>query len=223
MDTFLNHSTYEQLKKDIMTFELLPGDTVSAAKVAKRYNVSRTPAREALVRLETEGLVDIIPQSKSVISKISISVAKEEWFIRRTLELGMTDTLFSKITKKEIDRMRKLNNEMTKLSKEKSTHENSYKYLMADNEFHSVIYEVCGQFLAKSVIASNMAHYSRLRFLTESEDAYKERTLSGHGELIKLLEAKDIDGYTNALSKHLDYIIGDINELKEKHPGLFKD
>ena len=63
MDKTLNQETYDRLKKDIMTFALKPGDQVSAAKLAERYHVSRTPAREALVKLETEGLVDIYPQS----------------------------------------------------------------------------------------------------------------------------------------------------------------
>ena len=70
MTNSLNQQTYDLFRKDIMTFSLKPGESVSAAKIADRYHVSRTPAREALVKLETEGLVDIYPQSKSLISKI---------------------------------------------------------------------------------------------------------------------------------------------------------
>ena len=88
MDVSLNQQTYDLLKRDIMTFNLMPGEPVSAAKIAERYQVSRTPAREALVKLETEGLIDIFPQSKSVVSKINITRAKQEWFVRKTLELG---------------------------------------------------------------------------------------------------------------------------------------
>ena len=49
VDRSLNQQTYERFRKDIMTFALKPGDPVSAAKLAERYEVSRTPAREALV------------------------------------------------------------------------------------------------------------------------------------------------------------------------------
>lgn len=69
MNNSLNMQTYENLKKDIMTLALMPGEPVSAAKIAERYNVSRTPAREALVKLEGEALVDIYPQSASVDRK----------------------------------------------------------------------------------------------------------------------------------------------------------
>ena len=61
MEKSLNEETYEKLKYDIMNFRLLPGDSISAQKVALRYDVSRTPAREAIVNLEKEGLLKIIP------------------------------------------------------------------------------------------------------------------------------------------------------------------
>ena len=63
MEKSLNEDTYEKLKYDIMNFKLVPGDSISAQKIAVRYNVSRTPAREAIVNLEKEGLLKIIPQS----------------------------------------------------------------------------------------------------------------------------------------------------------------
>ena len=51
MEKNLNEFTYQKLKKDIMTFVLVPGEAISAAKIAERYSVSRTPAREAIVKL----------------------------------------------------------------------------------------------------------------------------------------------------------------------------
>ena len=56
MEKSLNEDTYEKLKYDIMNFKLVPGDSISAQKIAVRYNVSRTPAREAIVNLEKESL-----------------------------------------------------------------------------------------------------------------------------------------------------------------------
>lgn len=72
MEKNLNEFTYQKLKKDIMTFVLVPGEAISAAKIAERYGVSRTPAREAIVKLQKEGLVDIYPQSKSLVSWINM-------------------------------------------------------------------------------------------------------------------------------------------------------
>ena len=66
MEKSLNEETYEKLKYDIMNFEVLPGDSISAQKIALRYK-SRTPAREAIVNLEKEGLLKVIPQSGTYV------------------------------------------------------------------------------------------------------------------------------------------------------------
>ena len=221
MDNSLNQATYDRFKKDILSFELEPGDSVSAAKIADRYNVSRTPAREALVKLETEGLVDIFPQSKSLISKIDLDKAKQEWFIRRSLEIGMVEKVCRNITKKDINEMKKYNKEMLNFSKMDRSHENSYNYQMADNAFHAVTYRVSGEHLAATVISNTMAHYSRLRFLTDLDNYYQDRTVTGHEKLISLLENKDAEGYKNALVTHLGHIINDIEDLEKKYPDYF--
>lgn len=221
MDNSLNQSTYDRFKKDILMFALKPGDTVSAAKIADRYDVSRTPAREALVRLETEGLVDIIPQSKSVISKIDLDKARQEWFIRYSLELGMVDKFFANVTPPDIEEMKRHNKEMDELAKQPNTHENCYLYQMADNAFHAVTYRASGEHMAANVIAGNMAHYSRIRFLTEVDNAYQERTLTGHERLIELVEKKDKEGYKLALEEHLNHILKDIPDMKKIFPEYF--
>lgn len=221
MDNSLNQMTYDRFKKDILTFTLKPGDTVSAAKIADRYEVSRTPAREALVKLEAEGLVDIIPQSKSVISKIDLNKAKQEWFIRSSLELGMVDNFFKNVTDEDVERMRFLNNRMHELAKCPKDHENNYQYLLADNEFHAVTYEVSGETLAANVIGNTMAHYLRLRFLSDLDEYYQGRTSTGHSELLGLVEKRDVEGYRNALKTHLGHILNDIDDLKKIFPDYF--
>lgn len=222
MDSSLNQATYDRFKKDILTFMLKPGDTVSAAKIADRYEVSRTPAREALVRLENEGLVDIIPQSKSVISKINLDKARQEWFIRYTLEMGMIEKFFDNVTSKDINLMEKHNNEMLEYAKRPKSHENSYLYQMADNAFHAVTYAVSKEFMASNVIFSNMAHYSRLRFLTDLDDSNQDRTMTGHEGLIALARKKDIDGYRGALDTHLRHILKDIPDMEKLYPKFFE-
>lgn len=221
MDNSLNQITYEKFKKDILTFSLTPGDTVSAAKIADRYSVSRTPAREALVKLESEGLVDIIPQSKSVISKIDVNKARQEWFIRSSLELGMVDSFFKNVTDDDVEKMRIYNNRMHELAEFPKDHENSYQYLLADNAFHAVTYEVSGENLAANVIGNTMAHYSRLRFLTDLDEYCQGRTSTGHTQLLGLVEKRDVEGYRSALKVHLGHILNDIADLEKLYPSYF--
>ena len=221
MDKSLNQQTYDRCKKDIMTFALKPGEPVSAAKLAERYNVSRTPAREALVRLQSEGMVDIFPQSKSMISRINVARARQEWFIRKTLEVAMTDAFFENITPADIEEMRTYAKMCERIGEQPRDHETSYEYLDNDNKFHAVTYRVAGETLAGEIIESTMAHYSRIRLLVDLDNQYKDRTVADHEELIRLVEAGDREGYRAMLDKHLGRVIGDIEQMNVEAPELF--
>ena len=222
MNSSLNQLTYEYMKKDIMTFALKPGEPVSAAKIADRYHVSRTPAREALVKLETEGLVDIFPQSKSVISKIDVNRAGQEWFIRKTLELGMVDDLFESVKKSDILKMRSYCRKMEEIAELPKNHDLAYEYLRCDNEFHSMTYYIAGQDLAAELIANTMTHYNRIRLLIDLDSYYKDRTVTTHEQLIRYVEEVKKEEYRELLRKHLGYITQDIADMRRQNPDLFK-
>ena len=222
MSTSLNTHTYENLKRDIMTLALMPGEPVSAAKIAERYNVSRTPAREALVKLETEALVDIYPQVRSEISKIDEDRARQEWFIRITLELGVVDGFFDRVTDKDISLMRYYNSKMEKVAAKLDNSEKIFEYISCDNEFHSIAYHVSGQELAAEVIANTMTHYNRTRLLIDLQKKNKDRTLSGHNQLIRCIEKKDKEEYRKVLSMHITNYIKDLEDIRRLRPELFK-
>ncbi len=222
MENSLNQQTYERIRRDIMTFSLKPGEIVSAAKLAERYDVSRTPVREALVRLHDDGMVDIYPKSKSMVSKINVRLAQQEWFIRKTLELGMVDSFFDKVTPKDIELMKDFYQKQVQVTLQERTHESACEYLRLDNEFHKVTYRVAGEQLASNVISNTMSHYSRMRLMIDMESVNQDRTVSDHQELIELAEAGDKEGYRTCLSRHMGYIIQDIENVRQQYPGLLE-
>jgi DNA-binding GntR family transcriptional regulator len=223
MDKSLNQQTYDMCKKDIMTFSLKPGEPVSAAKLAERYHVSRTPARETLVRLSAEGMVDIFPQSKSVISKINIGRVEQEWFIRKTLEIAMTDAFFENVKPSDIEEMRGYAKQCEIIGAQPRNHESSYEYLVNDNKFHAVTYRVAKESLAADIISSTMAHYNRVRLLVDMEEANKDRTIKDHEILLRFIEAGDKEGYRKWLTIHLERVMGDIETMRELAPDLFEE
>ena len=117
MEKSLNEDTYEKLKYDIMNFKLVPGDSISAQKIAVRYNVSRTPAREAIVNLEKEGLLKIIPQSGTYVASINCRRFEQEWFVRKSLEVGMVDPVFEHVSNEMLDKMEELNSRLINYDK----------------------------------------------------------------------------------------------------------
>ena len=206
-----------------MTLALMPGEPVSAARIAERYNVSRTPAREALVKLETEALVDIYPQVGSVISKIDEQRARQEWFVRKTLEMGVIDGFFEKVSDEDIPKMREFCRMMEKVSDKLEDPHMTFEYLKCDNMFHSMAFLVAGQELASRIVGNTMTHYNRVRLLVDMENANMERTLSGHEKLIRCIEKGDKESYREILSRHIGNFEKDMDDLKNRKPEMFKE
>ena len=210
------------MKKDILTFALKPGDPVSAHKIADRYEVSRTPAREALVRLQDEGLVDIYPQSGSVISKIRGELIRQEWFVRKSLELSMVDSFFEKVRPSDIEEMRASIRQMAKLGDMPRTHESSYEYLRSDDCFHEITYRVAGEKLAAEIMARNLLNYRRVRLLADLDNDNKDRTVDDHWRLVGYVEENKREEYRNFLDKHLSHIEGDMQNIRKNFPEMFE-
>src|SRR5260370_41140824 len=83
---------YSDLRTELVSLQRRPGEVMSEAKIALSYGVSRTPVREAILKLADEGLVEIFPQSGIFVSRIPIAALPEAILIRTALD-ATTDTL----------------------------------------------------------------------------------------------------------------------------------
>jgi DNA-binding GntR family transcriptional regulator len=84
---------FERLRDLIISLELPPGSPLSRIILAKQFGVSSTPIRDALMRLDEEGLVEVYPQHATVVSRIDTERAQQAHFLRQSLELEIVRTL----------------------------------------------------------------------------------------------------------------------------------
>lgn len=82
----LSNMVYRDLKEKILKNKLLPGDKLIEMEIASKLDVSRTPVREALKKLEKDGLVTSFPRKSYIVSKISVKEAKKLYIVRKSLE-----------------------------------------------------------------------------------------------------------------------------------------
>ena len=212
MEKSLNEDTYEKLKYDIMNFKLVPGDSISAQKIAVRYNVSRTPAREAIVNLEKEGLLKIIPQSGTYVASINCRRFEQEWFVRKSLEVGMVDPVFEHVSNEMLDKMEELNSRLINYDKSNE----KVPRIEIDNAFHELIYESSGEQLAANIIKMQMSHYNRIRFLAELNSSISVKTNEEHEMLIDAIRKKDKRMYLRVIKGHITTIwIPEINRYPD--------
>ena len=96
-DEPLATQVYSILRNEIITLRLMPGQLVAEKEIADVLNASKTPVREALIRLEFDGLVDIVPKSGTYVSSIRINKYIEACFTRLQLEIGAVRRAASRV------------------------------------------------------------------------------------------------------------------------------
>lgn len=216
-DGLLYDVTYQRIRSDIMDLTLEPGTKLSVRKLAERYQVSRTPAREAVIRLQKENLVHAYPQSKTIVSKISIQRIQEEQFIRKTLEIASVDDFLARSSPMVTDAMDYvLNQQRDFLAKEK------YRdFFESDNRFHRMIFDTAGKNLAWDLTNIASSHYNRLRFLSLKIRGLEERIVDEHQQILRAAKLGDAAGMKRILSIHVDYIQREFEQLTSVYPQYF--
>ena len=99
---------YRTLKDNIMQLYLKPGEPISEIELGKSFNVSRTPIREAFIKLAEEKLVDIFPQRGSFISHIDLNIVEEGIFMRKSLEKSVLLNATKSFPKEILDELKKI-------------------------------------------------------------------------------------------------------------------
>ncbi len=128
---------FQELKKRILNGEIKPGENINISKVSKAYGMSIIPVREAIKRLESEGLVKIIPHKGAQVITYNANEAREVIVVRAILEGFAASSAIENISDEVINKLETLNNEMNEMAKEG----NDEKFVELNIEFHRLIYK----------------------------------------------------------------------------------
>lgn len=216
-DGLLYDVTYRHIRRDIMDLTLEPGTELSVRKLAERYQVSRTPAREAVLRLQKEDLVHAYPQSKTIVSKISVPRMQEEQFIRKTLELAAIDDFVLRSSSLVTDAMEYIIGQQQKYA----AGQKSGEFFDADNKLHCLIFDTAGKSLAWSIVSVNSSHYNRFRFLSIQNRGMEARIVDEHMQLLRAAKRGDAAAMKRILTAHVDSIHREIEQLAAACPRYF--
>ena len=206
------------LRKSILDLDLPPGTVMSSVKVADMMQVSRTPVREAFIRLEHEGLVNIFPQKETIVSLIELKRVEQEQFLRECLELAALKPFLQKCKKEDIQKLREINT----LQRKQAEDGNHLGSIQCDDAFHQLIFAVAEQPLSWNVIDGMSGHFRRLRFLIQYLDKVLHKSLQQqHDSLVDALEADDHCAAQAIVRNHVREIVGKQELLYEKFPNYF--
>ncbi|PAV29763.1 GntR family transcriptional regulator [Virgibacillus profundi] len=130
----LREQIYRSLKTAIINMELKPGEKIRDQALAEQFNVSRTPVREALRRLEDEGLVVSTPSALTRVAELNIKEVKQAFVVVATLHGLAARLAVSRFKEKDFQLLKKLNHSFKQMLEEG----NLVKAVEADDQFHQV-------------------------------------------------------------------------------------
>lgn len=211
---------YRVIRENIMTLNLKPGESINEVELGSQLNVSRTPIREALVKLSFEKLIDIFPQKGSFISKIDLSLIDEIIFLRELCEKEILKiACFDKNSSQLVKELEK------NLAYQKiilDFDEDLHKLFDLDNQFHSLIFDYYNKKNIWKIIKKLAIHYDRLRLLDSLNKSCTLKIYEQHKKIIEIIENKSIEKIDFLISEHLLNFKYDIHNYLNKYPEYFK-
>ncbi|WP_227939291.1 GntR family transcriptional regulator [Alkalihalobacillus deserti] len=209
---------YELLRERIINLELTPGMAISENEVSDMLQVSRTPVREAFLRLSQEGLVNVYPQKGSIISLIDWEQLEEARFMREVLELATISIACKDFPVTYLMELTSNLEEQERCIAEKR-YEDFFKF---DDQFHSIIYLGCKKARIWNLLQNMMSiNFSRVRILSISEQLNIDKLLSQHIEIVNSIKNQDPIRGEQVTREHLNLIKVDREELFRKFPNYF--
>ena len=217
IDSSVQSAVYTALRNNIMSLQLKPGTTMSTQKIAEKLNVSRTPVREAFIRLQRDGLLDIFPQKETTVSRIDFSKVEQERFIRESLEIANAELFVKKVTKQDISEL-ELNLEQQRATVQSCDYN---ALLQLDNVFHEYMFRATGQNVAWETIQATCNHYARIRLITVWNKDIMMETILQHQKILSAIQEQNLDFAKIYIKAHLHRLENQVQQLLKDYPDYF--
>lgn len=212
---------YSVLRQAIIVSELEPGAALSENELASRIGVSRTPVREALIKLAGEGFIEIYPQLGTFVSKIRGSDVAQLQFMRQTLECASIRLTAERVDDEQVRELRHLLDQQRRFA----ARSDYPAFHDADDLLHRRLAEIAGFPKIWEVVQAAKMHLDRLRRLSLPVPSQMSHLIAEHRAVVDALADRDADAAERALREHLDAsgIAEMLQRLSEQHPSYFDD
>ena len=209
----------EKLREAIQSSVLKPGQRLMEIQLAEALGVSRTPVREAFIRLSQKGLLEILPQRGTFVSKIHTEQLAEFRFFRVTLERAIVELACQDFPDPWRTKLEFCIFEQGKFIISKDAE----KFFKSDNTLHSLLYEGCGKPHIWQIVQESNLDYARARVLNVSDAAEQMHLLyEQHKSIVGAIFAGNTELAKRIMTEHIDKVMGDVEVLKKEYPEYFR-
>jgi GntR family transcriptional regulator, rspAB operon transcriptional repressor len=208
---------YSDLRSQLVSLQRRPGEAISEAEIALSYGVSRTPVREAILKLSDEGLLEIFPQSGIFVSRIPMAALPEAIIVRKALEETTAQLAAEHATTSQI----LILHAILERQREANAANDRDAFHHADESFHATIADVAGHPGIWTLIQQVKIHVDRYRRLTLPQQGRIARAIEEHEAILGAIEAHDPARARIAMQTHLERLLGDISATQSINPEFF--
>ena len=214
-----SRQVYRALRDAIIATDLAPGQRISENELAERLAVSRTPIREALIRLRDERFVQIVPQLGTFVTPISVAAVEDAQFIRESLECAAVRIVAVRAGDGDLAALEAFVARQTEVSE----HGDHARFAVLDDEFHAALCELAGHSVAWEVAQRVKGHLNRVRRLSLPQPEYLKEMVAEHRLVLDALHQRDPDQAEEALRHHLRMVLSALPAIREQHPDYFEE
>ena len=205
----VSDKVYLWIKNAIINGEFQPGERIIQETLTQQLQVSRTPVRDALQRLNTEGLVVIKPFHGAEVFELSSESLHEVYEIRTLLENYAAQKAMRLITQEELQKLEQINSQLEKC---KSDMQACMAY---DREFHCAICEAGRSEYIMDILKGAWDKSDPYKSIYFTLPGNSERSIIEHQEMIRCLRNKDGDSLTKAVDHHLRDVVNMISRYSK--------
>jgi DNA-binding GntR family transcriptional regulator len=196
----LTERAYLLIRRDILTCTLEPGGEVAEGELAERLQMSKTPVREALARLQFEGLVKAIPRRGYQIAPIKVADINEIFDVRIIIEAGAIELAIGFITELEIAALERL---ADKTSGEAFSRDLSYSHQI-NWEFHEAIALASRNSRLHRFAVQQLGELERFFFLEAQATVAYPAQYADHKHIVQQIKKRDTAAARSAIVEHIE-------------------
>lgn len=201
----VSDSVYRWIKNAIIQGDFKPGEHIAQESLTKKLGVSRTPVRDAMKRLEAEGLLVSKPHCGSVVFQMTEEHLHEVYDVRILIEQYCAARTCMKASDKDIRKIEEINLQMID-----QVH-SMKNFMELDRQFHSMLCILSGCSNSLEILDSLWAKCDSFKSIYYSLEGKTNDTLSEHARIVQALKDRDIETAKQAIDYHLRDVVHSIS------------
>ena len=196
----LSANLFQIIQKDILSGDIPAGSKLTEQTLCKKYNVSRTPLREAFKQLEVDGLIKTIPNRGAFVIGLSNRDISDLFDMRYLFEIQAVEWAIKRMTDEEIDELR----ETVEFMEFYTLKDDTDKVMQFNSQFHNLIYQGTKDLILQKTLATYQTYLKHSAPSKSYSDDYLKIILEEHKAVFAAFESRNVAAGRKAMEHHMN-------------------